>query len=95
MPSLSGGGCGGRRRMSIDRFSVLRVSWRKASPDAAALSSEDIERRQAKLWRKFTPVIAQTPALAHLAGSSLERFQLCSRMKFEPGLGTGTRLGLL
>ncbi|MBP6688354.1 MAG: hypothetical protein KA153_00055 [Hyphomonadaceae bacterium] len=80
--------------MSIDRFSVLRAYLGTRRAQTQLRTREDIERRQAKLWRKFTPVIARTPALAHLAGSSLERFPVVQPHEIRARFGDWNTVGL-
>lgn len=60
--------------MSISRVSVAfayaQTRWARLRTRA------DIGRLQDRLWRKLTPAIARTPALAHLAGAALEAFPI-------------------
>ncbi|MBL0967930.1 MAG: cell division protein FtsA [Brevundimonas sp.] len=63
---------------TVDRSAVLK-SWIAARWSAARLRTRaDIEARQARLWARMTPVLARTPAVAHLAGQPLEAFPIVS-----------------
>jgi len=60
--------------MGIDRLRVLGAYLWARRCQSRGMSRERLALRQQKLWRQFAPVIARTPALAHLAGKKLEAF---------------------
>lgn len=60
--------------MQADRLAVLRA-WLGARWSGWTLRTPaDVARRQARLWRAMTPVIARTPAVSALAGRPLADF---------------------
>ncbi|RYY94274.1 MAG: hypothetical protein EON61_23945, partial [Alphaproteobacteria bacterium] len=62
--------------MGIDRLRVLGAHVAARRYQSRGMSRERLGRRQQKLWRDFAPVIARTPALAHLTGKPLEDFPI-------------------
>ena len=57
--------------------STLAAAWLDARWSALRLwTRRDVEARQARLWRRMTPVIEATPAVAHLAGQPLSTYQI-------------------
>ena len=64
--------------MQTDRLAVLRA-WLAARGSGWSLRTRaDVERRQSRLWRAMTPVIARTPAIRDLAGRPLADFSILS-----------------
>ena len=80
--------------MSIDRLDVLKSYSGTRRAHSQLRTREDIARRQAQLWRKLTPVIARTPALAALAGQSLERFPIVTPAQMRRDFEGWNTLGL-
>jgi putative adenylate-forming enzyme len=57
--------------MPSDRTAIVRA-WAGAQVSRLALRSrDDLLRRQDRLWRRFTPILGRTPALAAYAGLPL------------------------
>lgn len=80
--------------MGIDRLSVLRAYLDTRRAQAQLRTRTDIARRQAKLWREFAPVIARTPALAHLAGALLDDFPIVQPHELRARFADWNTLGL-
>lgn len=54
--------------MAADRAAIVRA-WAGAQVSRLALRTrDDVLRRQNRLWRRFSPVLGRTPALAEFAG---------------------------
>lgn len=79
---------------AIDRPAVLRA-WLDALWTGSRLTTlASIADRQARLWRRMTPVIARTPAVAHLAGQPLEAFPILSPQAVRDDFDRWNTLGL-
>jgi hypothetical protein len=65
------------------RWSTLRLRSRR-----------DVEARQARLWRRMQPVIAATPAVAHLAGLPLDQCPVMDPRDLRAGFADWNTLGL-
>lgn len=65
------------------RWSALRLRTRR-----------DVEARQARLWRRMQPVVAATPAVAHLAGQPLDRFPIMEPRDLRAAFADWNTLGL-
>lgn len=80
--------------MRTDRPAVLRA-WLAARWGSWRLrTAADVERRQARLWRAMTPVIARTPAVSALAGRPLEDFPVMRPDMLREGFDVWNTLGL-
>ncbi len=80
--------------MQTDRIAVLRA-WLAARRSGWSLRTRsDVERRQARLWRAMTPVIARTPAVSGLAGRPLAGFPILSPDALREGFDAWNTLGL-
>lgn len=62
--------------MGIDRLRVLQAYLAARRYQSRRMGRAKLVERQRDLWREFAPVIARTPALAHLAGKPLEDFPI-------------------
>ena len=62
--------------MPPDRLAVLQAWFSASWSDCALRTRADVERRQQRLWRTMTPVIARTPAISALAGRPLADFPI-------------------
>lgn len=80
--------------MSIDRLAVLKAYVGTRQAHAQLRTRADIERRQARLWRKLTPVIAETPALKTLAGQPLHAFPIVTPSQLRAEFESWNTLGL-
>lgn len=80
--------------MSIDRINVLRAYLGTRRAQAQLRTRADIERRQARLWRAFAPVIARTPALSHLVGAPLDHFPVVQPNELRARFADWNTLGL-
>lgn len=79
---------------AIDRPAVLRA-WLDARWTGSRLTTPAlIAARQARLWRRMTPVIARTPAVAHLAGQALDAFPILSPQEARDDFDRWNTLGL-
>lgn len=79
---------------AIDRPAVLRA-WLDARWTGSRLTTPAaVAARQARLWRQMTPVIARTPAVAHLAGQPLEAFPILSPQAVRDDFDRWNTLGL-
>jgi putative adenylate-forming enzyme len=75
--------------------STLAAAWLDARWSALRLRTRrDVEARQARLWRRMTPVIEATPAVAHLAGQSLDRFPIIEPRELRANFAEWNTLGL-
>ena len=80
--------------MSVDRATLARA-WLDARWTQTALGSRaDLERRQARLWRRMSSTIRRTPALAHLAGRPLAKFPLVTPQAIRADFARWNTLGL-
>ncbi|HEY0052341.1 MAG TPA: hypothetical protein VGB49_02910, partial [Caulobacteraceae bacterium] len=80
--------------MSLDRPAAL-AAWLDATWAGRSLRTRaDVERRQARLWRRFAKVVARTPALAHLAGRPLEVFPVTEPAAARSAFDQWNTLGL-
>ena len=80
--------------MQTDRIAVLRA-WLAARWSALSLRSPaDVARRQDRLWRAMTPVIARTPAVRDLAGRPLPDFPIMSPAVLREHFDDWNTLGL-
>ncbi|RYD91583.1 MAG: cell division protein FtsA [Sphingomonadales bacterium] len=80
--------------MGIDRLRVIRAYVAARRYQARGMTREGLERRQRKLWRDFAPVIARTPALAHLTGKPLEDFPIVRPEEIRRDFARWNTLGL-
>lgn len=60
--------------MSLRRAPIALAYAETRLAQAMLRTRADIERRQAQLWRRLTPALAKTPALAAHAGQALSAF---------------------
>ncbi len=81
--------------MSIDRFTVLKAYLGTRQAHRRLRTRDDIERRQAKLWQAFAPVISRTPALSALAGSPLQSFPVMTPRDVRERFNDWNTLGLM
>ena len=80
--------------MPPDRRAILKA-WAGAQVDAVRLRARaDVLKRQARLWRRFQPVIARTPALAALAGQPLEAFPISNPQQVRADFARWNTVGL-
>jgi putative adenylate-forming enzyme len=80
--------------MRPDRLAIL-AAWLDARGSAKRLRTRaDLERRQARLWRRLQPALARTPALAALAGSPLQRFPTVTPQTMRAEFDARNSLGL-
>ena len=80
--------------MSLDRAAVL-AAWADARWARLALRSRcDVERRQARLWRRMAAVVARTPAVARLAGRPLADFPIVEPGELRRDFARWNTLGL-
>ena len=78
----------------VDRPAVLRAWLAARTSDARLKTPAAIAARQDRLWRRMAPVIARTPAVAHLAGQSLEAFPVTSPREVRDAFDSWNTLGL-
>ena len=75
--------------------SALAAAWLDARWSALRLRTRrDVEARQARLWRRMTPVIEATPAVAHLVGQPLSAFPIMEPRELRRGFQNWNTLGL-
>lgn len=80
--------------MRAERRALL-AAWGIAKWARLTLTTRrDVERRQIRLWREMTPVVANTPAVAHLAGRKLADFPVVSPAEIRAGFDSWNTLGL-
>lgn len=73
----------------------IAAAWLDARWSALTLrTSRDVAARQARLWRRMQPVVAATPAVAHLAGQSLGQFPIMEPRDLRAGFAEWNTLGL-
>lgn len=73
----------------------IAAAWLDARWSALTLrTSRDVEARQARLWRRMQPVVAVTPAVAHLAGQPLSAFPIMEPRELRTGFQNWNTLGL-
>lgn len=80
--------------MGIDRVRVLKAYVAARRYQSRRMTRSGLERRQHKLWRAFAPVIAKTPALAHLAGVELGSFPVVRPEQIRRDFDQWNTLGL-
>ncbi|MBJ7447060.1 MAG: cell division protein FtsA [Brevundimonas sp.] len=74
---------------------AIAAAWLDARWSALTLRQRrDVEARQARLWRRMQPVVAATPAIAHLAGQPLDRFPIMQPRELRAGFVDWNTLGL-
>lgn len=74
---------------------AIAAAWLDARWSALTLRNRsDVEARQARLWRRMQPVVAATPAVAHLAGQPLDRFPIMEPRDLRAGFAEWNTLGL-
>lgn len=74
---------------------AIAAAWLDTRWSALTLRQRrDVEARQARLWRRMQPVVAATPAIAHLAGQSLDRFPIMEPRDLRGALVDWNTLGL-
>lgn len=78
----------------VDRPAVLRAWLSARASDAWLKTPTAVTARQRRLWRRLTPVIARTPAVAHLAGQPLEAFPILSPARARADFDLWNTLGL-
>ncbi len=77
-----------------DRIGIA-AAWLDARWSALRLwTLRDVEVRQARLWRRMTPVIEATPAVAHLAGQPLSAFPIMEPRELRRGFQNWNTLSL-
>lgn len=79
---------------AIDRPAVLRAWWTARTSDARLKTPAAIAARQDRLWRRMAPIIARTPAVAHLAGQPLDAFTITSPREVRDAFDRWNTLGL-
>lgn len=79
---------------AVDRPAVLRAWLAARTSDARLKTPAAIAARQARLWRRMQPVIARTPAVAHLAGQPLDAFSVTSPREVRDAFDQWNTLGL-
>lgn len=73
----------------------IAVAWLDARWLALTLRTRpDVEARQARLWRRIQPVVAATPAVAHLSGQPLDRFPIMEPHDLRAAFADWNTLGL-
>lgn len=74
---------------------ALAAAWLDARWSALRLRTRrDVEARQARLWRRMSPVIAATPAVAHLAGQPPSAFPIMEPRDLRAAFADWNTLGL-
>lgn len=79
---------------AVDRPAVLRAWLAARTSDARLKTPAAIAARQDRLWRRMAPVIARTPAVAHLAGQPLDAFPITSPRRVRDAFDQWNTLGL-
>jgi len=77
-----------------DRAAILRAWAETRWAMATVRSRAALERRQARLWRRMTPAITATPALAPLAGRPLSDFPVRSPAEIRGDVDRWNSLGI-
>lgn len=73
----------------------LAAAWLDARWSALRLKSRsDVAARQDRLWRRMPPVVARTPAVAHLAGRPLTQFPIMEPSALRDAFADRNTLGL-
>jgi putative adenylate-forming enzyme len=73
----------------------LAAAWADARWSAFRLKTRaDVAARQDRLWRRMAPVVARTPAVAHLTGQPLERFPIMEPPPLRAAFADWNTLGL-
>jgi putative adenylate-forming enzyme len=80
--------------MSIDRFRVLAAFVGTRLAHARLRTRADVDRQQAKLWRRLAPTIARTPALKSMAGAALEKYPVVIAQQIRERFEEWNTLGL-
>ena len=80
--------------MPTDRRAVLGAWFGARWGDWTLRTRTDVERRQARLWRAMTPVIARTPSIHDLAGHPLANFPVVRPAALRDGFDVWNTLGL-
>lgn len=80
--------------MSINRVSVAAAYAAAKLTRITLHTRSDIEKRQARLWRRLAPAVAKTPAIAHLAGAPLSAFPVVDAHAMRAQLQAWNSLGL-
>jgi len=80
--------------MPVDRPAVLRAWLAARTSDARLKTPAAIAARQDRLWGRLAPVIARTPAVAHLAGQPLDAFPITSPQQVRDAFDQWNTLGL-
>lgn len=74
---------------------AIAAAWLDARWSALTLRQRrDVEARQARLWRRMQPVVAATPAIAHLSGQPLNRFPIMEPRELRARFADWNTLGL-
>lgn len=74
---------------------MMAAAWLDARWSALSLRTRrDVEARQARLWRRMQPVVAATPAVAHLSGQPLDRFPIMEPHDLRAAFADWNTLGL-
>ena len=80
--------------MSVQPASVAIVYAEARLAQAFLRTRDHIERRQDRLWRRLTPAIAKTPALASMAGAAVTEFPIVEPRDMRARLDDWNSLGL-
>lgn len=74
---------------------AIAAAWLDARWSALSLRTRrDVEARQARLWRRMQPVVAATPAIAHLTCLPLDRFPIMQPHDLRAAFADWNTLGL-
>lgn len=79
---------------AVDRPAVLKAWLAARTSDAWLKTPTAIAARQDRLWRQMTPIIAHTPAVAHLTGQPLVAFPILSPRQVRDDFDRWNTLGL-
>lgn len=80
--------------MTVERGAVAAAWWRAKWARLTLATRRDIERRQAQLWLDMAPVVAKTPAVAHLADRRLADFPVVTPSELRAGFERWNTLGV-
>lgn len=80
--------------MQAERGAILAAWWSAKWARLSLVTRRDIERRQARLWREMVPIVARTPAIAHLAGKGLDAFPVVTPADMRADFERWNTLGL-